>query len=129
MKLWLDDVRQAPEDWFWAKSFEEALEILSVLPRDQFTHASLDHDLAFQGITELEMEALPQEIYVAQLVAADKNGNHLVLWMIENDVWPTTELSVHSANPAGAFRMVANINRYGPYTHKSGWTFSYGEPS
>ncbi len=42
MKVWLDDVRPAPEGWVWAKNVDDlAFHIVS----GQVTDVSLDHDL------------------------------------------------------------------------------------
>jgi hypothetical protein len=77
MKLWLDDVREPPgEDWTWVKTVPEAKEILG---SQEVSEASLDHDL---GEDEPE-------------------GRTLVLWMAENDVWPSQEPVVHSGNVVG----------------------------
>jgi hypothetical protein len=35
--------------------------------------------------------------------------------MVENEVWPSDGIVVHSWNPVGAENMVAMIDRYGPY--------------
>ena len=40
-RLWLDDVREAPAGWVWAKTNEEAQRVLL---EQQVTHCSLDHD-------------------------------------------------------------------------------------
>ena len=58
MKLWLDDVRPAPEGWVWKKSAKEALdafrfsrdvsvgvEMWAKFSSYVITEASLDHDL------------------------------------------------------------------------------------
>lgn len=42
MKLWLDDVRPAPEGWTWVKTVDEARARLVAGGVD---HLSLDHDL------------------------------------------------------------------------------------
>jgi hypothetical protein len=95
MKLWLDDVRPVPDGWTWAKTVEEAV---SLMESADVEEASLDHDLG-EGFEE---------------------GHRLVLWMVENDTWPSEALSVHSSNPPGAERMCAIIERYGPYRRVPG---------
>ena len=42
MKLYVDDVRLAPEGWILARTAPEAIEILE---NNQVIHLSLDHDL------------------------------------------------------------------------------------
>jgi hypothetical protein len=89
-RLWLDDLRLPPEGWIWAETVEEAI---SLMEGGNVTEASLDHDLG-EGVAE---------------------GHRLVLWMAENDVWPSEAISVHSSNPPGAQRMCATVEHYGPY--------------
>ena len=46
MRLWVDDVRPAPEGWTWAKSVQEALGIISRVRFEliDIEVISLDHD-------------------------------------------------------------------------------------
>lgn len=44
MKLWVDDIRVAPEGWMWAKSYKSAMQLLEANDYD-FEVISLDHDL------------------------------------------------------------------------------------
>lgn len=90
VRLWLDDLRPVPDGWTWVKTVEEAT---SLMEGGRVAEASLDHDLG-EGTHE---------------------GHRLVLWMAENDVWPSEAISVHSSNPPGAKRMCGVIERYGPY--------------
>jgi hypothetical protein len=89
LKLWLDDLRPAPEGWVWAKTVEEAIEVLEA---GEVGEASLDYDMGL----------------------GKRNGDALCLWMAENEVWPQT-LTVHSSNPPGARSMCRLIERHGPY--------------
>jgi hypothetical protein len=91
VKLWLDDLRPAPEGWEWVKTVSEAK--LYLINR-KVTHASLDNDLG-EGVQE---------------------GRKLVLWMAEKDIWPTESCVPHSANPVAHKYMSEMIARYGPYT-------------
>lgn len=42
MKLWVDDIREAPKNWAWAKTFTEAK---TLIERCDIDEISLDHDL------------------------------------------------------------------------------------
>jgi hypothetical protein len=44
----------------------------------------------------------------------------LLLWMAENDVWPTKSISVHSANPVAVDYMSGLIERYGGFEKELG---------
>ena len=43
MKIWLDDIRPAPDGWVWVKNYEEAIEL--ICGPENFDEISLDHDL------------------------------------------------------------------------------------
>ena len=88
MRVWLDDIRPAPEGWVWVETVEEAIELMS---SGEVLEASLDHDLG----------------------DGEQEGYALVLYMAENDLWPKEAISVHSSNPPGAERMCGVIERYG----------------
>lgn len=92
MKIWVDDLRPAPDGWFWATSSESALAVLRYFLgyRNDVQALSLDHDLG-----------------------GDDTTRPVVLWMAENNVWPD-KVYVHTANPVGREWLVGMINRYGP---------------
>ena len=90
MRVWLDDLRPAPEGWEWARTVDEAIALLCT---NEVLEASLDHDLG-------------EEV---------DEGYRLVLWMAEHEVWPSEGITVHYANPPGVLRMCGVIERYGPY--------------
>lgn len=87
MKLWVDDLRPAPNGWYWAETSADALEWLSRFDCDEI---SFDHDLG-----------------------GDDTTRPVVLWMAEHNDWPTV-CRVHTANPVGREWLVGMINRYGP---------------
>lgn len=95
MKLWLDDVRPAPEGWVWARCVAEARDAVlfsgaafksSVI----WEEASLDHDLG---------EFM-------------ETGVAFVYWMVDNDLWPRIKPRVHSMNPYGRCVMEQVIDRW-----------------
>ena len=85
MKLWLDDLREAPQGWVWAKTVKDAK---AYLETGTVTHASLDND------------------------TGGKEGRKLVLWMAETGNWPTESCVVHSMNPVAKEYMQGMIERY-----------------
>lgn len=93
MRLWLDDVRPAPEGWVAVSSVDDAIEQMRA---GQVTDASLDHDLG-------------------DYAHLGGDGYRLVMWMAEHDTWPSHSIAVHSANPVGRDRMLSTIDTYGPY--------------
>ena len=88
INLWLDDVRKPErvgpiwaEDWTWAKTAEEAIELLKT---GRVKTASLDHDLG-EGLT----------------------GYDVMLWLEEHlgELPELPLIVVHSMNPVGKERM------------------------
>lgn len=93
MKLWVDDLRPAPEGWRWVKTSQDAIDRL-IWARSEFLpqcdEISFDHDLG-----------------------GDDTTRRVVLWMAENDYWPPV-VKVHTANPVGRDWLVGMVTRYGP---------------
>ena len=87
MNLWVDDLRQPPEGWDWARSSSEAL---AMLKANIYQVMSLDHDLG-----------------------GDDTTRTVVLHLAEFGNWPD-EVRVHTANPPGRYWLEGMINRYGP---------------
>lgn len=86
MKLYVDDIRIAPEGWVQAWNAKEALQFLK---KGNVTHLSLDHDLGD-----------PEE----------PTGYDIMCW-IEQWVYveriPLPEIKFHTANPTGRDNMQA----------------------
>ncbi len=101
LKLWVDDVRPAPEmeGWFSAKTVNEAISIL--LDVEDLKVVSLDHDLAdFHGAEEDHLVEL--------------TGEDVLRFMKKKNRWPE-KLFIHSANPVGKQRMKEFLIAEGPY--------------
>lgn len=105
IKLWLDDIRPAPEDWVHVKSVNEAIEVMET---GEVVFASLDHDL---GVWTSE----------------GGSGVKLTDWMAENDCWPSRGIRVHSSNPSGVQTMLATVDRYGSYPSRRRFIPTRGE--
>lgn len=87
-RLWVDDLRPAPDGWIWAKTSADGI---SALSQARFTEMSLDHDLG-----------------------GDDTTRPLVLWLCEHpDRWPDV-VRVHSANPVGVEWLTGMVARYAP---------------
>lgn len=94
MKLWLDDIRPAPEGWTWIKDAWHAIALLAELctiSHSSDIEISLDHDLG-----------------------DDKNGTgYDVAKSIESGAHsgtiPRIKWNVHSANPVGRKNMIAAL--------------------
>jgi len=97
VKVWLDDVREAPEGWIHVRTPEEAIDLLRAGGVEEI---SLDHDL---GLFTAEPET---------------TGYDVLLW-IEREVvegrFTPPLIGVHSANPVARRRMgqaIASIKRF-----------------
>ncbi|QOI67602.1 hypothetical protein SEA_BEUFFERT_234 [Streptomyces phage Beuffert] len=92
MRVWLDDLREAPDGWLWLTSSHAAINWLE-WARMMNVHPqvwSFDHDLG-----------------------GDDTSRIVVLWMCEHNFWPV-ECKVHSANPVGIEWLRGMIQRYAP---------------
>jgi hypothetical protein len=88
MKVFLDDnINIMPDGWHYARTTKE---VKALLLTGKVTHLSLDNDL---GEDEPE-------------------GYTLVRWMIENGIWPSEDVFVHSRNVVRAKEMKEDIARY-----------------
>ena len=89
LKLWVDDLRDPPDDtWTVARTSTKAIYLLA---GTRFLHMSLDHDLG-----------------------GDDTARKVVLWLCEHPHrWPW-HVSVHSANPVGRTWLLGMIDRYTP---------------
>lgn len=101
MKVWLDDLRDAPPGWVRVTTPEAAIELLRT---GEITEISLDHDL---GLLDGDRE---------------RTGYDVLIWL-EREVaearwvFHLPEIGVHSANPVGRKRMeqaIAAIRRMRP---------------
>lgn len=108
--VYLDDNRKGPnndfdkppekgwENWVIARSVLSVQELLcACLVND----LSLDHDLGMSS-ERPEVE--------------NPNGLYLVKWMIENNIWPKGNITIHSQNIGEAQKMKADIDRFRPKT-------------
>jgi hypothetical protein len=108
MRLWLDDIRPAPDGWEHAKTLAEAcaLVIAARARGVEWTDASLDHDLGFCDECALKC---------AHFCPHFGTGTVFVDWMAQQQSWPTNKPTLHTMNPVGRKRMQQTIDRYGPY--------------
>lgn len=90
-KLWIDDVRPAPEGWWWAKSSRQAKAFIVQHGLDQIDTISFDHDLGGDDTT------MPVMNYIEELVFT-KSATAPIM-------------TVHSQNPVGRAQLEAIIQR------------------
>ena len=123
MKLWLDDERNPARfgrlGWTWVKTAAEAI---AAIRDHDVEELSLDHDLGLcddclGADTDEKVQAVRASLIrnegAASYCACPHNGTgyDVVCWMEEHGRWPTQKPTVHSANPVGAARMRAAIDK------------------
>ena len=106
LKVWHDDIRQAPEGWVWVRTNQAAIVLLCGSVTN-VTEISLDHDL---GLHELD----PADYEKPELLkgSSEETGYHLVQAMCLLKVVPE-KVTIHSWNPEGAARMASCFNAHG----------------
>ena len=92
MKLYIDDVREAPEGWTRCESFKDALVVIAE---------------AWCGTVDLEAVSFDHDL------GKGPTGYDLAKRMVDCGVWPT-DLYCHSMNPVGRERIVGLLRRYAP---------------
>lgn len=97
--FWLDDVRKP---WLhgyvgadWAKSYDEAVQMLSTV---KFDFADLDHDLT--------------ERATCGLWDGELTGFEVLHFMRDKGLWPPQGVRVHSVNKEGTARMLPLIEAH-----------------
>ena len=95
MKLWIDDVRPAPEGYVWRKSVNEAIDLLS--------------DLINFGIDDIEVIDIDHD-------AGDyysDGGDYIKLLDWLEETGRNYPIRIHSQNPVGVENMRRIIQRNG----------------
>lgn len=120
MNLWIDDVREPPDDtWAVARTYDEAW---TLLRRYQYDVASFDHDLG-----DLRCASCGGDMYHYAGCGAGEHGERIPLPKTGYDLLLRVELGalncpgeirLHSMNPVGRRRMatvVDSMKRRGIY--------------
>lgn len=90
INIFLDDLRPCPDNYIPARSYNEMIRLLTE-NKGNIANISLDHDLG--------------EI---------RSGYDVCKWMVENEVYPTNSITIHSSNPSGVQAMLQLLTRYAP---------------
>jgi len=89
MKIWLDDIREPPDDgWLWATT----VRVVKMLKLEAMEEISLDHDLGENQPT----------------------GYDLIKWLEQKVItegYSSPKIRVHSANPVGRKNIEAAVKR------------------
>ena len=106
MKLWIDDVRPAPEGYLWFKGTNEALRFIRQ-NRALITEIALDHDAGQYQHCGGDYINILREL---ERLCHHPNGFWKEYW---SQRCKEIVFSLHSANPVGVANMRAIIERNG----------------
>ena len=116
MKLWLDDVRPAPEGYLWVKTVESAISEIARYNRE----ADWNWEWYILGHTDRESFERRIKVWTIEEISCDNDlgeneaeGYKLLDWL--EATGRNYPIRIHSANPVARERMRAIIQR-------NGWT-------
>lgn len=116
MKLWLDDIRPAPEGWYWARSAQAAIGLLST---GEVTHISLDYDLDMVVAGQRVFAHDDEPFMLAEYSDVDApTGGAVADWILsasrEGRIGPLV-WTLHTMNAAGRQQMQAALSEAEQY--------------
>ena len=122
MKLWVDDVREAPEGYVWRKSVNEAME--SILEQEKRIKALKEkHSIAVENNLTYYIEQLSSAISynTIDLIDIDHDagdfvndgGDYIKLLDWLEETGRNYPIRIHSMNPVGVENMRRIIERNG----------------
>ena len=91
MKLYVDDIRPAPEGWQQARTVTDAIRFLSMFG-DQVDEISLDHDISYAVEVAGTQRPFP----------SPEDFSAVALYIARYYEEKSPVITVHSANPVGA---------------------------
>lgn len=101
MKLWIDDVRPAPEGYMWCKSVDKAKRII----------ISIENRRIFRFITQDEIELIDTDHDAGDYACFGGDYIRLLDWLEETG--RNYPIRIHSMNPVGVANMRRIIQRNG----------------
>lgn len=104
MKLFVDDIRPAPEGWIQARTVTEAIRFLSNFSK-QVGKISLDHDISYAVEVAGTQRPFPSP--------EDFSAVAYYIKAIFEDAHPI-EITIHSANPVGAANLAEILKEFNP---------------
>lgn len=105
MRIWVDDVRQAPQGYHWVKSVNEAKKI--IIDTENYDARPRMYDISF-AITLIDIDHDAGEY-------ADNGGDYIKLLDWLEETGRNYPIRIHSMNPVGVENMRRIIQR-------NGWT-------
>lgn len=133
MKLWIDDVRPAPEGYTWAKSVNDAKKIIQdneeecnqiynkirvCICTDEIEEGSVEEIMLWEEVEKKELTLIDIDHDAGDYYVID-GGDYIELlkWLEERDFFETEKrkynIRIHSMNPVGVKNMRRIIERNG----------------
>ena len=119
MRLWLDDVRPAPKGWLWARSVNEAIELIELFERSYLCSCKLARHfentpgLYYEWLIRMANDAvglISMDHDLGDFAADGGDGIKLMDWLLERQTFYPLEF--HTANPVGLENMRRMYRRY-----------------
>lgn len=107
MKLWIDDVRPAPEEYVWCKSVNDAIEAITLRERMKgivWPFGSKDEIIAPFELIDIDHDAGEYTVF---------GGDYIKLLDWLEETGRNYPIHIHSMNPVGVENMRAIIKRNG----------------
>lgn len=105
MKLWIDDLRLAPEGYIWAKSVKEAKEIIELYEHELQTNPPA----TIEEYNKLAIEIIDIDHDAGDYARYGGDYIKLLDWLEETD--RDYPIHIHSMNPVGVQNMRTIIQR------------------
>ena len=112
MKLWIDDVRPAPEGYIWCKSVNEAIDCI-VLRETRIGILDYDGVLSEERMKELSINVIDIDHDAGDY--ANDGGDYIKLLDWLEETGRSYPIHIHSMDPVGVENMRRIIER-------NGWT-------
>jgi hypothetical protein len=122
MRLWIDDVRPAPEGYIWCKSVNESKQLIEELEGQQqhlhdmafkFLHSGKlsDYHIAMKMCGRRNIEVIDLDYDAGDYVRDGGDYIHILGWLEETG--RNYPIHIHSMNPVGVENMRRIIKRNG----------------
>ena len=105
MKLYVDDIRPAPENWIQARNVTDAIKTIARFG-NEITHISLDHDISLSVSVSGEYRPFPSD-ETFQAVA------YYIIAFYKNLLIQKPSITIHTANPVGGKELELLLNENG----------------
>lgn len=109
MKLYIDDIREAPEGWTLVRTITEAIRFIAFYG-DEITEFSLDHDISFDVRIEGTYRPFP----------SPDTFQPVAYFICEKyrELAHKPHITIHSANPVGAEAIESVLKQYAYFNYE-----------